>query len=114
MKKVKKYYQKFKTGLTAGAIAISETPKVNVPQKTVDPMKIVVNVINYALLFIGAIAFIFVVWGGIQFVTSGGDSEKVAKARNTLLYAIVGVIVVVLAWGIVQWAGTGAFNTATK
>jgi hypothetical protein len=82
------------------------TPKTT---GTVDPQQIVVNAINYSLFFIGALALIFVVYGGILFVTSGGDAEKTTKARNTLLYAIIGIIVVVLAYVLINWiAGSGA------
>lgn len=79
-------------------------PTIPVPKTNVDPKNVVVNIINYALFFIGALALIFVIYGGILFVTSGGDAEKTTKARNTLLYAIIGVIVVVLAYAIVNWA----------
>lgn len=79
-------------------------PTIPIVSGTVDPKNITVNIINYALFFIGALALIFVIWGGIQFVTSGGDAEKTTKARNTLLYAIIGVVVVVLAYAIVNWA----------
>lgn len=68
------------------------------------PEAIIMKLIGYSLFFIGALAFVFVIWGGILFVTSGGDAEKTTKARNTLLYAVIGIIVVVLAWVIVNWA----------
>lgn len=79
-------------------------PTIPIASGSVDPKNIVTNLINYALFFIGALALIFVIWGGILFVTSGGDAEKTTKARNTLLYAIIGVVVVVLAYAIVNWA----------
>lgn len=51
------------------------------------------------LLFIGAIllSFFFIIWAGIQWVTSGGDKEGIAKARMRLTYAIVGLVISLLA-----------------
>ena len=83
------------------AIAI---PNISIASGSVDPKTITVNLINYALFFIGALALIFVIYGGVLFVTSGGDADKTTKARNTLLYAVIGVVVVVLAYAIVNWA----------
>jgi hypothetical protein len=85
------------------AVAI---PSISIASGSVDPKTLTVNLINYALFFIGALALVFVIYGGILFVTSGGDAEKTTKARNTLLYAVIGVIVVVLAYAIVNWAST--------
>jgi uncharacterized membrane protein len=72
---------------------------------TVDPKDIVVRIINYALFFIGVIAFVFVIYGGILYITSGGDADKTTKARNTLMYAVLGIIIVAIAALIVRWAG---------
>ena len=42
------------------------------------------------------------IWGGIRYTTSSGDSNKVQAAKNTVLYAIVGLVVSILAWAIVN------------
>jgi hypothetical protein len=89
-------------------------PKIDFFKGNLDPQTLIMGLIQYALIFVGAIALIFVIWGGVQYVTSGGDAEKTTKARNTLLYAIIGIIVVVLAYAIVTWAvnwGTGGLKT---
>lgn len=90
---------------TLKKLAVS-IPPISIPSSSVDPKNVTTKIINYSLFFIGALALIFVIWGGILFVTSGGDAEKTTKARNTLLYAIIGVIVVVLAYAIVNWASS--------
>lgn len=107
---MKKQLEKIKNLAWGGAIAVGvgDIPILN-PRKpgTVNadtPKQIVVNVITYALWFLGALAFVFVIYGGILYLTSGGDSDKTKKARDTLLYAIIGVIVIVLALVIVAWA----------
>jgi hypothetical protein len=57
-----------------------------------------------ALFAIAVIAALFfLTWGGILWTTSGGDKEKVDKARKTIIYAIIGLVVTVLAYAIVNF-----------
>ena len=49
------------------------------------------------------IAVIMLIWGGIRYVVSGGDAKKVTDAKNTVLYAIIGLIVAFLAFAIVNF-----------
>lgn len=51
----------------------------------------------------GAIAVVVIVVSGILYVISNGDASRVAKAKNYLTYAIVGLVVVLLAWGITNF-----------
>ena len=53
--------------------------------------------INAALWFAGALAVIYLVYGGILYITAGGDAEKATKGRTALINAIIGVIVILLA-----------------
>ncbi len=69
-----------------------------------DIKTIAISVVNYVLFFLGLIAIAFIVYGGILYVTSGGNEEKTTKARNTLLYAVIGIIVISLAFAILRWA----------
>lgn len=50
-------------------------------------------------------ALIFLLWGAIKWITSGGDKDKVANARNTILFSIIGLIVVLLSVVIIQFIG---------
>lgn len=61
------------------------------------------SIVNWLLFAIGAIAVIMIVWGGIKFATSAGDSNKVTAAKNTILYAVIGLAVAVLAFAIVNF-----------
>ncbi|MCL2037520.1 pilin [Candidatus Saccharibacteria bacterium] len=61
------------------------------------------QVINIMLFIIGILSVIMIIWGGISYVLSRGDPEKVKNAKNTIIYAIVGLIVAILAFAIVQW-----------
>lgn len=60
--------------------------------------------ISSVLLFIvGAIAVIMIVIGGLRYVISGGDASQVQAAKNTILYALVGVIVAIIAYAAVNF-----------
>ena len=61
------------------------------------------TITNVLLFIIGAIAVIMVVIGGLRYVISGGDSNQVAAAKNTILYAIVGIVVAILAYAAVNF-----------
>ncbi len=61
------------------------------------------TITNVMLFIIGAISVIMLIIGGIRYVVSGGDSTKVQEAKNTILYAIVGVVVAILAYAVVNF-----------
>lgn len=70
-----------------------------------------ITVTNILLFIIGAIAVIMLVIGGIRYTISNGDSNAVSAAKNTIMYAIIGIIVAILAYAavnfvIVSFAGT--------
>ena len=60
--------------------------------------------ITDVLLFIlGAVAVIMLVIGGFKFTTSGGSPEQVKSAKNTIMYAIIGIVVAIVAWAVVDF-----------
>lgn len=61
------------------------------------------TITNVLLFLIGAISVIMLIVGGIRYVVSGGDSSAVQGAKNTILYAIVGVVVAILAYAVVNF-----------
>lgn len=61
------------------------------------------TITNILLFIIGAIAVIMIVIGGMRYVLSGGDSNQITAAKNTILYAIVGIIVAILAYAVVNF-----------
>ncbi len=63
----------------------------------------VTNVINAVLYAIGILAVVMVIFGGVQYTTSGGDQAKVTKAKNTILYGIIGLVIAILAYAIVNF-----------
>lgn len=67
-------------------------------------------VVNVIVGVIGFVAVIMIIMGGISFMTSQGDAGKVSKARNTILYGVVGLIVALLAFAIVNFVLTSVFK----
>ncbi len=70
------------------------------------------QVVNVFSVIVGIVAVIMIIFGGFKYITSGGDSGHVTGAKNTLIYAIVGLIIVALAQFIVHFVLTTA-NSAT-
>lgn len=66
------------------------------------------NIVNFFLYFLGFIAVVMIIYGGILYVTSAGNQENVDKAKKILLYAIIGVVVILLSFAIVNTILTGA------
>lgn len=61
------------------------------------------NVLNWIVSVLGIVAVIVIIMGGVSYMTSAGDAGKVKKAKDTILYGIIGLIVAALAFAIVNW-----------
>lgn len=70
------------------------------------------SISNILLFLIGAIAVIMLIVGGIRYVISGGDQAQVTSAKNTILYAIVGIVVAFLAYAAINFV-TSQLKTST-
>ena len=68
-----------------------------------DLTKSIQDITNVLLFVVGAVSVIMIIYGGIQYVTSSGDSSKVQNAKNTILYSIVGIVVAILAYAITNF-----------
>jgi cytochrome bd-type quinol oxidase subunit 2 len=71
------------------------------------------NIINIFSVVVGIVAVIMIIVGGFRYITSGGDSGNVTTAKNTILYALVGLVIVALAQFIVRFVlekSTGLTN----
>jgi uncharacterized membrane protein len=64
--------------------------------------RIVSGAIQLILVIAALVAFVFLIIGGIKWVTSGGDKEKTAGAQRTLTAALVGLVIVFAAWAIMK------------
>jgi hypothetical protein len=61
------------------------------------------SVISLLLFIAGAIAVLVIVVGGIRYITSDGDPSAASKAKNTIIYALVGLVVAVMSYSIVNF-----------
>ncbi len=65
------------------------------------------TVVNILLFLVGAVAVIMLIYGGIRYVTSGGAQDQVTAAKNTIMYAIIGIVVAILAFAVVNFVVSG-------
>jgi len=61
------------------------------------------DVISFVLGALGIVAVLFIVYGGIQYSMSAGEPAKMEKAKKTILYAVIGLIVAIMAFAIVRF-----------
>ena len=61
------------------------------------------DVVNILLFIIGAVSVIMLIYGGIRYTTSGGNANSVTAAKNTIMYSIIGLVVAILAFAVVQF-----------
>lgn len=93
-----------KFALTIPGFDEVETPP-NIPSG-VDSSTNVIQASLNLLVIVGIVAaLIFTLYGGVLWITSSGDKAKIDKARRTIIFSIIGIIVMVLAWSIVGFIG---------
>jgi hypothetical protein len=69
------------------------------------------TVANTLIFLVGAVSVVFLIIGGLRYVISNGDSKQVEAAKNTILYAIIGIVVAVIAFALVQFVITALSKT---
>lgn len=77
--------------------------KVCQAKNTDSVTKIIKSVVNILLYVVGAVSVIMIVVGGLRYVTSAGDSNGVSGAKDTIIYAVVGLVVASMAYAIVNF-----------
>lgn len=90
---------------------LAATTKINpgdLNVKTVTANAVLNGALNLVYVAAGAVAVIAIIFAGYRYVTSMGDSAAVAKAKNTILYAVIGLVVILLAFA-VTWFVIGRF-----
>ena len=105
------------TLMTGRAMAFNVYDGVNaaradgMPTELVGENGIFLQITNTILYAVGIIAVVMLIWGGVRYIISGGDGKKVTDAKNTILYAILGLVVALLSYAIVNFVlnvvGTG-------
>jgi hypothetical protein len=108
-------------GLILASPVQAETGTISIPKppqfKIEDLGLFVSRAINIALMIAAVLVFVYLVWGGIQWITSGGDKGKTEEARARITAALVGLAVVAAAWAVMllvqYFFGLDVFGGAT-
>ena len=102
----------YQTGNTeiAGAVNSEITSGMNATSAgtstPTDANVVIKNVTNIMFFIIGAVSVIMLIYGGIRYTTSGGNTNSVTAAKNTVIYSIVGLVISILAYAIVNFVVT--------
>ncbi len=75
---------------------------------------IITNVINILSILVGAVSVIMLIVGGFRYIISNGDSNSTKGAKDTIMYALIGLIIVLFAQVIVRFVWTNASSTTTS
>ncbi|HEY5714661.1 MAG TPA: hypothetical protein VIT68_04905 [Candidatus Gracilibacteria bacterium] len=71
----------------------------------------ITTLLNFALFFLGVIATAFIIFAGFLYVTARGDDGQVEKAKNIMLYAAIGIIVILISFALVNTLLQAGFGT---
>ncbi|MBU0731721.1 pilin [Patescibacteria group bacterium] len=95
------------TSSTTGGATVGEgttaTAQLDNPIAASSVMEIVINVIQVLLTLLGSAALLVFIYGGIMLITSAGNEEKVKKARSTLVWAILGLVIILVSYGVMSF-----------
>lgn len=75
-----------------------------------DLMKTINTIIDVVLGILGILAVAYIIYGGFMFTTAAGDPAKTKKARETIMYGVIGLVVALLAFAIVNFVLTSVFS----
>ena len=89
---------------TNGPIPIQ--PVAGMPGDQNNPVQIIIQWgLGFVFIFAAIAALLFLIWGGISWISSGGEKEKIEAARNKIVYAIIGLVVILASFFIVNTVG---------
>lgn len=79
-----------------------------------DPRAIVASVIRIILGFLGIVAVIIILLGGFKWMTAGGNEDKVAEARKLIVSGVIGLVIILAAFGIAQFVINSLMNATNN
>lgn len=85
-------------------LAVTDGSVLDVAQNY-DALEVINRAIAYAIIVAGFLSVVFIFFGGISFILSGGQEDKIKQAVSTIRYAIIGLVVTLLAVVIVGFVG---------
>lgn len=71
------------------------------------------NIVNIVIGVMGVAATVFIVRGGIDYMTANGNPDKLKRAKHTILYAAIGLVICILSFAIVNWVISGVETSTT-
>lgn len=92
MQKIKKYI----------SVTLFFTPFFVLAATVTTLVEKIMSILNVVIPLLIALAVVIFLWGVVQYITAGGDEEKGKEARNTMIWGIVGLFVMVAVWGLVN------------
>ncbi len=94
------------TGLVLARPVLAQVSIPN-PITCNDATCLIGQVIRYILGVIAILATLMFIWGGVMMLTSGGNADRIKQAKETLAWAAIGVVVIILSWGIILFVLKG-------
>ena len=82
---------------------INSAKGTGTPDSVTEDDGLIKKVVNLLLWAIGIISVIMIIIGGIRYATSNGDSNQVTAAKNTIMYAVIGLVIAIFAYAIVNF-----------
>lgn len=79
---------------------------MNAPVGDVNWIELVHKIIAFLFIAGGFLCLLFLLWGGIQYITSGGKDEKIQKATHTVRNALIGLVIIILSFTIIAVVGS--------
>lgn len=97
--------------LTKLAIGAGVTEVGDKTTKSEDLVESITNILNGVIGVLGLVCVVVMIIGGVNYMTSAGDAGKVKKGKDTILYGLIGLIVCVLAFALVNWVIRGILTS---
>jgi hypothetical protein len=82
-------------------LGLNEANTIGLPGGNNDPKAAAVSIVQYLMTFLGIIAVVIILWGGFQWLTAGGNEDKVGSAKKTIIAGVIGLIIIIAAFAIV-------------
>ena len=98
----------------SGTSGLINNTGVGVKLSSNSPVTMAVNIINLSISFLGLGAVVIILIGGFQWMTAMGNDDSIKKAKKLMTGGIIGLVIVLAAWGIARYVVTTLSNTIAK
>ncbi len=104
-------YSSVLTFLTMSMARAQSISFITLPSDLIGAIKLIINMI---LALVGFIAVLFLIIGGFQYITASGNPDQLESAKKTIMYSIIGIVIVVISWAIVIFVTSQLGQTVSK